>query len=123
MTKLLSLLTPSTIHAAADDIVGVVTPPAGLANTVQETGSFISIAIVLIVIVAGLFTLWQLLSGGFDYITSSGDKTKIEQATHKITMAIVGIVIVAASFIIIAIAGAVFFGNPGAFLSPMLKTL
>lgn len=110
-------------HAAAGDIVGEIVPPTGIKSNPTQAGSFVSMVIVLIVVVAGLFTLWQFLSGGLDYITSGGDKGKIQQASAKITNSIIGIVIIAASFIIVAILGFILFGDPAAFLSPSIKTL
>ncbi len=110
-------------HAAAGDVVGVIIPPAGVRALATDIPPFISMVIITMVVVAGLFTLWQIISGGFDFITSGGDKTKIASAGQKITLAITGLAIIAGSFIIISLAGWILFGNPGAFLHPIIRTL
>ena len=44
--------------------------------------------------IAAVFTLIWLLLGGIQWITSSGDKAKVEEARDRITQAIVGLAIV-----------------------------
>lgn len=53
-------------------------------------GGVIGALIILSFIVAFLY----LLLGGFDWITSGGDKTKLTSARDKITNALVGLVVV-----------------------------
>lgn len=66
-------------------------------------------------IVGGLFLAAFLLAfvylflGGFSWITSGGDKTKLESARDQITQAIVGIIIVGAAWAITTLVGQ-FFG-------------
>jgi len=113
----------SPVYAAAGDIVGSFTPPAGIKSSLNQTTSFISVIITLLVVVAGIFTLWQLITAGIDYINSSGDKTKVTQAGQKITTAIMGMVIIAGSFVIIALIGFLLYGDPGAFIYPTLQSI
>lgn len=110
-------------HAAAGDIVGVIAPPLGVRALVTDIPPFLTMVIITLVIVAGIFTLWQIISGGYDFITSGGDKTKIASAGQKSTTAITGLAVIAGSFIIISLAGWILFGNPGAFLHPIIRTL
>ena len=42
-----------------------------------------------------------LIMGGIEWITSGGDKNKAESARNKITSAVIGLVIVAASYAIV----------------------
>jgi len=95
----------------AEDFVGTIVAPPGIPSDVGNTGSFISALIRFFVVVAGLFTLVQFLIGGFTYITSSGDKAKVTEATNKITNSIIGLVVIAASFVIIAIISKLLFGS------------
>ena len=105
---------------AANDIIGTVNPPGAIPNAPEKTTAFISAIITLIVVVAGLFTIWQFISGGLAYITGGGDPKKISEANSKLTYAIVGLAIIAASFIIAGILGLVFFGKFNAILNPSL---
>ncbi len=55
-------------------------------------GNLMSAAMVVAVILVLAFLLW----GGIEWITSGGDKGKMESARNKISNAIVGIIILAA---------------------------
>jgi hypothetical protein len=57
---------------------------------------------------AGAFFLGSLLMASIEYVTSEGDPGKINSATKRITNALVGLVIVFASFVIIRIAASIF---------------
>ncbi len=107
------------VYAAAD-VVGTITLPAGVPSEVVKTGSFFSAIVRLMMVVGGIFTLWQFLSGGFEYISSGGDKTKIANATQKLTMSVTGLVVMTGSFLIISIISKVLFGSFTAILNPSL---
>lgn len=109
--------------AHADDIVGTIDPSISIPRDVSKMGDFVSAIIRFFIIVAGLFTLWSFLSGGFTYITAGGDKGKVSEATNKITMSLVGLVVIAVSFIVIAIAGQLLFGDFTAILNPKFKSI
>ena len=102
----------------ADDVVGTIALPSGIPSEIAKTGDFLSVIIRFLIIIGGLFTLWQFLSGGLAYITSNGEKTKIQEAGTRITTAITGLVIMTASFIIIAIISKLLFGDFTAILIP-----
>jgi len=104
----------------AIDVIGTITLPSGVPQQVNKTTNFISSIIRFIVVIAGIFALWQLLTGGLQFITSGGDKGKITEAQHKMQMSLVGLVIIAGSFIIIALVSKLLFGNSGAILNPEL---
>lgn len=54
-----------------------------------------------IILVGGLAFLLYFLFGGITWITAGGDKGKIEEARGKITQGLVGLAILAASYVII----------------------
>lgn len=54
-----------------------------------------------IIIVGGLAFILYFLLGGLEWITAGGDKGKIDEAKHKITQGLIGLSILAASFVII----------------------
>jgi len=72
-------------------------------------GSIIGSLVGLFLILSFISSLLYMLLGGFDWITSGGDKTKLQSARDKITNALVGLVIVGASWAIMMIV-ANFFG-------------
>lgn len=57
-------------------------------------------ALTIVMALAALLVLFYLVWGGIDWITSGGDKGKTESARNKITAAVIGLIIVAASYAI-----------------------
>lgn len=72
-------------------------------------------------IAAGIWFLFQLLIAGINWISAEGDAKKLQQAHQRITSALLGLLIVVAGMIILAMASK-FLGydllitNPGAFI-------
>jgi len=121
MHNLINNLITKTVYAA--DVVGTIDLPAGIPKETNQTTDIFSAIIRFLVVVAGVFALWQLLAGGLAYISSGGDKGKLTLAQQKITMSLVGLVIIAGSFIIIALISKILFGDFGAILAPKLKSI
>lgn len=108
----------SQVHAT--DVVGTITVPGGVPSEVGKTADFISAIIRLLMITGGIFSFWQFLSGGFQFISSGGDKGKVAEAQQKIQMSIIGLVVMTASFILIGIVSLVLFGNFTHIINPVL---
>lgn len=64
--------------------------------------------ITILIVIAVILTLFFLVYGGISWITSGGEKQKLEGARSKITYAIIGLIIVFLSFFIINIIGGIF---------------
>jgi hypothetical protein len=111
----------SPVYAA--DVVGHLTAPGGIPTQTTQTKTFISSIVILLTAAAGIYALWQLLSGGLDYITSAGDKNKVTQAGQKITNAIIGLALIAGSFIIISVLSFVLFGSSTFILDPIINSI
>ncbi len=62
---------------------------------ISDIGAFVGASFGVGIILAALGTLIYLLWGAFEWITSGGDKTNLENARNKIVHAIIGLVIVA----------------------------
>ncbi len=124
MKKLLAipayLLSAFSVYAA-DDIVGTINPPGTVIQNIGQTGSFITAIVRFITVIAGLYALWQFVTGGLGYITSGGDKGKIQQASQQIMMSILGLAVIGASFILAAIIGRLLFGAGFNLLNPTLQ--
>jgi len=71
----------------------------------KVVGGIIGGIVGLMLIFGFLLTLLYFLTGGLQWITSQGDKNALESARNKITNAIVGLVIVAASYAIFKLVG------------------
>ncbi|MBP9814128.1 hypothetical protein KBC80_02940 [Candidatus Woesebacteria bacterium] len=84
--------------------------PSSLGSGSNEAGSAaigsIVGAIVGLLLVAGFVAAFiYLLMGGFDWITSGGDKAKLQSSRDKITNAIVGLIIVSSVWAIMTLVG------------------
>jgi hypothetical protein len=88
------------VHAADQtvDIGGEVSKGGFFGYTC--IGSLISNAASVAFILAAIATFALLVAGGFSWLTSGGDKTKIEGAQKSITNALIGFAIIAASWAI-----------------------
>lgn len=107
----------------AQGVVGTLTAPESVVKAPSDAGKFMSAIVSFIVVVAGIYALWQLLTGGLGYITSNGDKAKVQESSQKMLMAILGLFIIAASFIIAAVVSRLLFGDSSVIFSPTLKTV
>ncbi len=74
--------------------------PEGFFNNISE---LINGVLRLVMIIAALLVFIYLLWGGIEWITSGGDKGKTESARNKITSAIIGLIIMAASWALLTI--------------------
>ena len=80
---------------AADNSLGIGKPEG---FQITDISLFISRVISVAFLIAGLLTFAFLILGGIEWMLSGGDKTKTEQARNRITAALVGLAIVAASY-------------------------
>lgn len=91
----------------ADIKFGQITTPGGYqpGSSIQEsTGAvekLISNVLVVLTVVAGIAFVLYFLLGGLNWITAGGDKGKIDEARGKITQGLVGLAILAASYVIV----------------------
>jgi Na+-driven multidrug efflux pump len=64
-------------------------------------GNIIGTGFALALLIGIITCLFMLIWGGFDWMTSQGDKQKLNQARQKLTFAILGLIIMFISFLII----------------------
>ena len=101
-----------TFLAAMEDTFGKIRTPQVFREFIQrdDTGAsaismILSNLIVLIYSVATVVLIFMILWGAFDWLTSEGDKEKLENAKKKLINAFVGITLFAIAFAIIQILG------------------
>lgn len=68
----------------------------------------ISIIIGFITLTAGIYFLFQIIVGGVGWMSSTGDKNKLQQAQDRMTNAFIGLVIVVGAYAITWVVGNVF---------------
>lgn len=99
-------------HLLAQLTNPVLPPSIGQGGTVKggtAVGMFISNLVGLLFIMAFLLALFFLLIGALSWITSGGDKNNLENARNRIIHALTGLIVVAATWAIMALVGQ-FFG-------------
>ena len=103
---------------------GGLGPFANGGDGITGITKIVSAVIGFMTIAAGIWFLIQFMIGGFNWITSGGDKAKLQSARDRLTNAFIGLIIVVAAWSILALAGA-FFGidftisNPGGLLNSL----
>lgn len=89
-------------------------PPSGsqfqpLCNlNANRIGPVISSVVTILLIAAALIALFFLIWGGIRWITSGGDKSKVESARNTIIASIIGLIIALLAFFIITVVLGVF---------------
>lgn len=68
-------------------------------------GSLLNLIIPLIMITASIILLAMLMMGGFHILTAGADSEKVKKAQHLFTFAILGFMIIVASFLIVKVMG------------------
>lgn len=96
-TFVAGLTAPATALAVDDPNI---VAPKGFAT---DIGKLINGVLSFVMVIAALLVFGYLIMGGIEWITSGGDKTKTEGARNKITAAIIGLVILAASYAILIV--------------------
>jgi hypothetical protein len=100
-----------TIPVPYGDPTNII-PPSGIPTGGPSTlSNIISTGLNLAMVVAVIACLLMLILGGFNWITSEGDKQKVASARNRILFSVIGLIVVFASFMIINIIYAFFFGT------------
>lgn len=84
-----------------------ITPPALGISPTTKPSVVISNALTIVYVAAAIVVLFFLVVGAFRWITSGGDKDAIGKARGTIINALVGLAILALSFLIVAVIGSI----------------
>lgn len=91
--------------------------PSGLGTlcnlNADQFGSIISTAVNVIIVVAIIIAVFFLVWGGVKWITSGGDKGKVETARNTIIAGIIGLVFVFLAYFLISLVANIFGINIG----------
>jgi hypothetical protein len=117
MKKLITAISTGTLFLATAPMAfagngGNVDPCAGVQSGFNalceldgsDLGPMVGAIVTFLLIVAVLIALFFLILGGIRWITSGGDKGKVESARNTIIAAIIGLVIAFLAFFILQVA-------------------
>ncbi len=96
--------------------VGVNLYAAGTAGLVQ----FLNNLLKLLIVVGGLFALFNIVMAGYGFLSAGDDPKKMAAAWAKIWQSLIGLLVIAGSFVLAAIFGYLIFGSATAILSPKI---
>lgn len=88
--------------------------PLGSPSTTQQDpgasalANFISTVIGVMTIIAFIWFIFQLFIGAVGWLSSGGDKARLQEAQKKITTSIIGLTIVISAIFLIKIIGVIF---------------
>ncbi len=91
----------------AFDLETFYKPGASIGGNGAKISNVLSPIISNTIIVSGLVSFFVILFAGFMYISGAGDKAKLTQATNMLNYGILGLVIVAAAYLVTTILGTV----------------
>ena len=74
----------------------------------------------LIFVVAGIYSLVQIVLAGFGFISAGADPKAIEKSWNTIWQSMLGLVIIVGSLALAALLGLLLFGDAGAILNPKI---
>lgn len=97
----IALLSTTAQAFAQSNEIGTINAPQGYA---ANFGNLISFVLRVVLAIGALLVFFYLILGGIEWITSGGDKGKTESARNKITAAVIGLIILAASYAVLNLA-------------------
>lgn len=119
------------VEAANTDVFGKIEPPAGVDkyNSTPEAAAAGGVGLILFVsniirfatVIAGIWVFVNFILAGWTYITSSGDAGAHKKVSEKLTMSVMGIMIIVGAYTVAALIGLIVFGDAKYILSPTLK--
>lgn len=95
------LLSASSAFAQPTTITIEKPPNVRITDFGKLIGSIVGIALVLATLAAFIYLIW----GGIQWITSGGDKAGVEAAQHRIQAALLGLLIVFATWALFTVVG------------------
>lgn len=90
-----------TAHAASKGIRNPVIPGGNVGEAKDQFTTTIATLWQTIIIVGGLAFILYFLWGGLQWIMAGGDAGKIEEAKSKLTQGLIGLSLLAASYVIV----------------------
>ena len=93
------------VYAATTGLETIYDPGLKLGGSSATFSTLLSPIITNIFILSGIACLFTLMISGWTYINASGDKNKTQQAQNMLNYAIIGIVCIAAAYLITSIFG------------------
>lgn len=95
---------------------------SSLNNSTQGQGLIIIISnlVRLSIVIAGLYSLINIILAGYGYMSAGGDTKLVQKSTERIWRSFVGLLIVAGSVLLAMMIGWLVFSDAGALINPRI---
>jgi hypothetical protein len=103
----------------AQNPFGVVKPPQGVNQYIAGPGGIAELVNILLktmIVGAGIYAVFNIIIAGYSFMSAGGDSKRVEAAWARIWQTILGMAFAAGAFVLAAIIGTIFFGDPTALL-------
>ena len=106
---------------------GPITAPPGVEKYAGSGGeapgliTFLSNIVKLLIIIGGIYALINIVLAGYGFLSAGDDPKKIQAATGKIWQSLIGLLIMAGSFLLAALFGWILFQDPRFILWPQIQ--
>lgn len=121
------LSTNPTNPPTKDNPFGNITPPDSVskytATPGRGVGSLIQIAIWVLIVVAGIYALFNFILAGYGFLSAGDDAKKIAGAWAKIWQTALGLTVAAGSLVLARIFGQLIFGDPTFIMNLRIPTI
>lgn len=110
-----------------DNPFGSIIVPASItknfdADPATAIGKLIQFALRGLIVVAGIYALFNLVLAGYAFMSAGDDPKKVAGAWSKITQTVIGLAVAAGSFTLAALFGQLIFGDYNFLLKPSIPT-
>ncbi|MCB9813459.1 MAG: hypothetical protein H6772_03570 [Pseudomonadales bacterium] len=128
---LISFFTIKPVFAQEfDQFVGRVDTPKGVALYNIEAGSeniaillFFSKFIMFITMLASLWVVINVLMAAISYLTGGGKPDNHQKVKDKLTMSVLGLIIIVSSYTVAGLIGLIFFGDATYIINPTIAPI
>ncbi len=114
------------MNKIAQNVVGSIQQPSFLSRfggvEAGGVGKFLNTILQILIVVGGIWALLNIILAGYAFMSAGDDPKKVAGAWTKIWQTLLGLALVAGSFVLAAIFGQLFFNNPGFILNPNIPT-
>src|SRR3990172_8544343 len=109
--------------ATWQELLGTIDPPQNVVAYSADTAGLIRLisnVLKISVVAAGIFGLINLVTAGIQWAGAGGNPEIIKQASSRIWMSLLGLIIVAVAFVAAGVIGLLFFGSATAIINPVV---